>query len=80
MVTFTDSDVVISPLPRHPPHGVRTVRPVPRHREQVRSTAMGKMPCWNLTRPRPLQAPHDSGVVPAAAPVPVQSVHDTTRS
>ena len=34
-----------------------TTRPEPRQREQVRSTAMGKMPCWKRTRPRPLHAP-----------------------
>ena len=80
MVTFTDSDADMSPLPRQLPHGSRTVRPVPRQREQVRSTAMGKMPCWNRTRPRPLQALHDSGAVPAAAPLPWQSTQATTRS
>ena len=35
----------ISPLPRQLLHGSVTTRPVPRQREQVRSTAIGKMPC-----------------------------------
>ena len=80
MVTFTDSDADISPLPRQPLHGARTVCPEPRQREQVRSTAMGKRPCWNRTRPRPLHALQVSGDVPAAAPDPWHSAHETTRS
>ena len=79
-VTVSDSVDATSPLPRHVLHASRTVRPVPRQREHVRSTAMGKMPCWKRTRPRPLHAPQFSGVVPGAAPVPRQSPHETTRS
>ena len=58
--------------------GFFTKNPEPRHREHVRSTAMGNIPCWKRTRPRPLHAEHVSGVLPAADPVALQLPHATT--
>ena len=47
--------------------------PEPRQRPQVRATV--KKPCWNAIWPVPLQVPQVVGLLPAAAPEPLQVTH-----
>ena len=63
------------PLPEQVRQGFSITRPAPWQLVQVRSTV--KKPCCARMRPRPWQVWQVTGLEPGAAPMPLQSSHDT---
>ncbi len=51
-MTSTSFSFVMRPPPLQLSHGCTTTVPRPLQRWQTRSTAIGRRPCWNRTRPR----------------------------
>ena len=82
METFTVFRLRICPVPPQLLQGEEMVLPLPPHRGQgpvVANTPMGVCRrCW--TAPEPPQLEQVSGLVPGAAPEPLQSGHCSTRS
>ncbi len=67
----------VRPSPSQVVHGVSMTRPIPSQRGQVPvRTNWPKTLCETCcTRPTPPQTPHVTGVVPGAAPLPLQVSH-----